>query len=1161
MATSLSATAISSSLKEQLLGFCGFTFASRARTVMAGLNSTMISFLSTTRLSGRCVASNAQGEAEEAPFRSSTRCDRRHGGRRGAGAAARTLRLRLPLCWAMMIFSLAQVSLQQQDPVKNFCRRFAHQTTIVDRKLYIDGGFVNWNPVAQNPENATNSWLLYQDLSSSSLSGMPQLHANLSKNESIPQLNGGVLWPDEVNKRFYQYGGAFNKQGDMRTFELFSYDIMHNKWDSFGPSRNGVVRLAYGAGVGISRIGKGFYYGGWMSNATVPGWGARPAVATSFMVKYDYDTNTWSNETGPDAVRRAGGAMAFIPAGDGGLLVYLGGAVDPRGDGSPVEAQPLSQVFIYDVANSKWYTQTALGAIPPNRQRFCVGASWPADRSSYNVYLYGGMGFPPSTAGFDDVYVLSMPGFSWVKLAPLDVPGGGGGGGTGKYPHHGMTCNAVPPDAAAARGGGGGAAAAAGGPSQMLVIGGTFPLGHECDAPGQWGTHNMDLGAPGGNPWQLYQPAHAQYTVPARVASAIGGGGGVFAAKSPLGGWATAELGVAMTRTAPALSAATRTPTRTPTPGGGGGGGGGTAQPTGGGGGGGGGSAPEQPPETPPTEGEGTGATAGIAAGAVVGAVAVVSLGIAGFFWFQRRIEAARAKKAAGGQGSSGTNPQSMSSSRGGPKASTTAATTNPGGGGWQSALSRRQQETFGASSPFASPTRNQPPGITGYFDQGMADGQRSVSPLSRSPTMAYPTAPSHGLQANALGLYAGNEARTLSSMGLPEIVVSSPDARKHKVLMLQQPPVRRDAAQTQAPGLQQQQQQQDQQEELIQQQLHQQIQQQLQPQPQPQSQPYSQDREQAWQQEQRHGAQEEQRTAGLAMGAPETSERFVANGLSSEDLAAPRPIKPIVFNPPHGWTPQVNVLEVATATQSRTGLSPEPEAEETYWHGYGHDVGYAYGYGDDAVYEHEQQQQQYVGNDLYLHEQFVVDGTGPSYGYENGAIQFREHEGDGAYREPQYWHHSPELHERDELDSTLAHGESELGEEGRGQGQDDNGDGNDNGNGDDNSDGDDDDGLNWDWAAGSTSAWSQPPGHGGGHDAAEDSNDDDDDDDEAYRRSLGLPEQMTDAASRVRGEDDSQDGGRGGKGDNDGDSVSRYSSETGGSESVGICEIAYHKL
>lgn len=308
---------------------------------------------------------------------------------------------------------------------------------------------------------------------------MPQLFANLSKNASVPQLNGGVLWPDEVNKRFYQYGGAFNKPGDIDAFELFSYDIINNKWDSFGPSRTGVVRLAYGAGVGISEIGKGckdsfsrasltgpclfsstmddlfvswlhlllnkiprnyldllphnqVYYGGWMSNATVPGWGSRPAVATSFMLKYDYGTNTWSSDTGPDAERRAGGAMAFIPAGDGGLLVYLGGVVDRNGDGSPVVGQPLSQIFIYDTANSKWYTQTTLGAIPANRRRFCIGASWPADRSSYNIYLHGGMGSPPSTAGFDDVYVLSMPGFSWVKLAPLDVPG------AGKYPHHSM---------------------------------------------------------------------------------------------------------------------------------------------------------------------------------------------------------------------------------------------------------------------------------------------------------------------------------------------------------------------------------------------------------------------------------------------------------------------------------------------------------------------------------------------------------------------------------------------------------------------------------------------------------------------------------------------------------------------------------------------------
>lgn len=103
-----------------------------------------------------------------------------------------------------------------------------------------------------------DSWLLYQDLDSSSPSGMPQLYANLSKNESIPQVSGGVLWADDVNKRFYLYGGAINDASErLNSFELWSYDVLHDSWDSFGPSSIGIQRLAYGAGVGVSRTGTG----------------------------------------------------------------------------------------------------------------------------------------------------------------------------------------------------------------------------------------------------------------------------------------------------------------------------------------------------------------------------------------------------------------------------------------------------------------------------------------------------------------------------------------------------------------------------------------------------------------------------------------------------------------------------------------------------------------------------------------------------------------------------------------------------------------------------------------------------------------------------------------------------------------------------------------
>jgi hypothetical protein len=46
----------------------------------------------------------------------------------------------------------------QLDPVKDFCRRFGHQTAVIDRKLYIDGGFMNFNPLSQYPTNYSSGY-------------------------------------------------------------------------------------------------------------------------------------------------------------------------------------------------------------------------------------------------------------------------------------------------------------------------------------------------------------------------------------------------------------------------------------------------------------------------------------------------------------------------------------------------------------------------------------------------------------------------------------------------------------------------------------------------------------------------------------------------------------------------------------------------------------------------------------------------------------------------------------------------------------------------------------------------------------------------------------------------------------------------------------------
>ncbi|KAK7730861.1 hypothetical protein SLS53_008939 [Cytospora paraplurivora] len=368
----------------------------------------------------------------------------------------------LPLSLLTILTCLVSASLQQRDPVQNFCRRFGHQTTVIDNNLYIDGGLINWNPISTYNQNYSNTWLLYQSLAQNGASGMPQLRANLSKNASVPSVSGGVLWGDDVNKRFYLFGGEYHDDTPPTPFSLYAYDALGDWWDDLGPvsssgSGSGISPVSYGAGVGISELGLGFYYGGWLSNDSVAGWEGSP-VATTGLVKFDMDQGSWTNNTGPDSVGRAGGSMDYIPASDG---------------------------------------------------------------------------------GYDDVYILTIPTFTWIKLYPSD------GNVTGQYPHNSLSCNVI-------------------NRSQMLIIGGTFPLNDDaCDAAPQWGTHNLVLGQqsdPDAIPWQLYSPNLTTYAVPDAITSVVGGqrtGGATRTA--PLGGFDNPDLRVLMTKTA---SIAARTPTR-----------------------------------------------------------------------------------------------------------------------------------------------------------------------------------------------------------------------------------------------------------------------------------------------------------------------------------------------------------------------------------------------------------------------------------------------------------------------------------------------------------------------------------------------------------------------------------------------------------------------
>lgn len=155
-------------------------------------------------------------------------------------------------------------------------------------------------------------------------------------------------------------------------------------------------------------------------------------------------------------------------------------------------------------------------------------------------YLYGGAGFAPDTTGYDDIYILTMPSFQWIR-APYPP----GSNVTGPYPKSMMSCDVVDN-------------------AQMIIIGGSYSndTTYACDADVVWGAHNMNLGENNEAHaiWAEYQPDLTTYTVPPEIATVVGGGGtGGANIVAPTTGFDSPDLAVQMTRT-PMIDP--RTPTR-----------------------------------------------------------------------------------------------------------------------------------------------------------------------------------------------------------------------------------------------------------------------------------------------------------------------------------------------------------------------------------------------------------------------------------------------------------------------------------------------------------------------------------------------------------------------------------------------------------------------
>lgn len=96
----------------------------------------------------------------------------------------------------------------------------------------------------------------------------------------------------------------------------------------------------------------------------------------------------------------------------------------------------MDNITVFDVgaylrndSEQLWYSQNATGDIPEPRAHFCTVMASAADGSSHNIYLKSGQG--SSNVIFDDLYILSIPSFTWTKVF------------NGTSPRFGHTCHKV----------------------------------------------------------------------------------------------------------------------------------------------------------------------------------------------------------------------------------------------------------------------------------------------------------------------------------------------------------------------------------------------------------------------------------------------------------------------------------------------------------------------------------------------------------------------------------------------------------------------------------------------------------------------------------------------------------------------------------------------
>lgn len=316
-------------------------------------------------------------------------------------------------------------------------------------------------------------------------------------------------------------------------YPLFSFNNDTQTWGQYDLRQT--TTPSYGLSAEAPDQGLAFYLSGQVDNGTEPYTRTIGDTATLLngMMVIDLVQKTAKNIsiTMKDPQPRVGGALQYVPAvGESGVLVALGGRVyDGLHRPSSQDTGRLitfDYVDIFDIesyrskpsSNGTWYQQKTFGDIPPPRIDSCTVVGSAPDNSSHNIYMFGGWDPTRPNTWYDEVYVLSLPSFTWVKMYYAESP------------RYGHTCHAVG--------------------RQMITTGGhniRRNVTDYCD----WELHGIAvLDMPTMTWGSIFNATLGQYEVSKDVVDKIGGtpqGGN--ARRLPEGGWTTSKLATLMNTT------------------------------------------------------------------------------------------------------------------------------------------------------------------------------------------------------------------------------------------------------------------------------------------------------------------------------------------------------------------------------------------------------------------------------------------------------------------------------------------------------------------------------------------------------------------------------------------------------------------------------------